>query len=1075
MIKRSKMIAGVLLFTMLLSGIPEGFGTVTTVYADEPLATVEKTEEPESGEQNPEDDDLKETAPSEDDKEVIEEQVPAKDQDADEKSSDSVEVTDKKEDTPADPEAATAKPEQKAEQKEETEKDKDAEKPEKEYPAFKQSKTADGVTVTVEAKEGVFPEGAKLSVTSVSSSETEKEVDKERDDKNVAVSYTFDIKVLDEEDNELQPAEDQNVKVSFRTAEVADPNLEVSVYHISEEEGAEELDVDVSGQTAVAESDGFSYYTVEFTYNDLQYVLAGDESVALSEILSAVGLVGEATEVTVSDPGLFSASKQNGKWIITAHKAFSSNEWMRVTIGDITYEITVTDDQTSGTCGNGLTWTLENGTLTISKTGDGDGKMSNWSSSPWDSSINSVVIGDGVTSIGSNAFAGCVSLTSINIPSSVTNIGEYAFAVCSLTSISIPSSVTNIGMHAFAGCARLTSISIPSSVTSIEMGAFSNCQSLTSIVIPSGVTSIESGAFGGCSSLTSIVIPSTVTNIGSNAFQNCPASLSVYFDGTQEQWNRISGDFPSNVNRVNVFTATPNPSAGGTIAVTSETTPPSRVAESDAFTYTPGQDVKLTATANNGWRFVSWTKNDTQVGTDAEYSFSAEVCTLVANFREQRSFAIDGSVSNHTYSGSAYNPAPTVKDGTTTLTKDTHYTLNYQRKTGTDTWSDVDAANVKDVGTYKVVVTGKNGTVYEGASTNAQFSITQRSVTITANDATKTYDGSALTQGAFSNSALEAGDTHTFVVAMTSDSTITNVGTQPNVIATVDGTAVTTGTATSIGNYLVTTANGTLTVNSKAVTITAQNKAFTYDGNAHSWPYYDVTGLVGSDAITATVTGSITSVNESPVTNVVSSYSFTSGMPENYSVTTRNGQLTMTGNPAPINPAPINPTPKHDDDNSHHEDSSSSSQTNNTRVPDGCDELRLILSSAIATAKVTGTPQTVYWNKGTSLPYDAMKTLHDNPMITLVFTYKYLGMDFAAVIPGSAAYATPAIQWYGPIYLYLLYGNTKVPAATGTYTIKSGDTLSGIAMKLNTTIQHLKNVNSIRNINEIKTGMALKY
>ena len=72
------------------------------------------------------------------------------------------------------------------------------------------------------------------------------------------------------------------------------------------------------------ESDGFSYYTVEFTYNNLQYVLNGDESVALSEILSKVGLVGEATDVKVSNSELFSASKKDDKWIITAHKAFNS-------------------------------------------------------------------------------------------------------------------------------------------------------------------------------------------------------------------------------------------------------------------------------------------------------------------------------------------------------------------------------------------------------------------------------------------------------------------------------------------------------------------------------------------------------------------------------------------------------------------------------------------------------------------------------------------------------------------------------------------------------------------------------
>ncbi len=74
MIKKNKAIAGVLLFTMLLSGIPEGFGAVSNVYADEPVASVETVAEPESGEQTPEGDDLDEANPSEEEKKTIEEQ-----------------------------------------------------------------------------------------------------------------------------------------------------------------------------------------------------------------------------------------------------------------------------------------------------------------------------------------------------------------------------------------------------------------------------------------------------------------------------------------------------------------------------------------------------------------------------------------------------------------------------------------------------------------------------------------------------------------------------------------------------------------------------------------------------------------------------------------------------------------------------------------------------------------------------------------------------------------------------------------------------------------------------------------
>ena len=95
-------------------------------------------------------------------------------------------------------------------------------------------------------------------------------------------------------------------------------------------------------------------------------------------------------------------------------------------------------------------------------------------------------------------------------------------------------------------------------------------------------------------------------------------------------------------------------------------------------------------------------------------------------------------------------------------------------------------------------------------------------------------------------------------------------------------------------NYVITAVAGKLTINPKAVTVTAKSEEFTYDGTAHSNTGYDVEGLVGNDAISAVVTGSITFPSESPVTNEVTSYEFTTGTAGNYSVTTANGQLTMT-------------------------------------------------------------------------------------------------------------------------------------------------------------------------------------
>ena len=134
-------------------------------------------------------------------------------------------------------------------------------------------------------------------------------------------------------------------------------------------------------------------------------------------------------------------------------------------------------------------------------------------------SLTSLVIPDSVTNIGDYAFKGCISLAEVVIPNSVTNIGKFAFSRCkSLTEIILPDSVTRIGDSAFANCFSLTGIVIPSSVTSIGNGAFRHCSSLTSLVIPNNVTTIGGSAFSDCSSLRSLVIPESVVNLNGNLF-----------------------------------------------------------------------------------------------------------------------------------------------------------------------------------------------------------------------------------------------------------------------------------------------------------------------------------------------------------------------------------------------------------------------------------------------------------------------------------------------------------------------------------------------------------------------------
>ena len=205
--------------------------------------------------------------------------------------------------------------------------------------------------------------------------------------------------------------------------------------------------------------------------------------------------------------------------------------------------------------------------------------------------IMSVIIPEGVTSIGSYAFNWCWNLATVFIPASVTSIGinpfygnmslasidvdtanacyasvdgvlfnksrstllryppakedaEYAipsfvatiesdaFESCNnLISMTIPEGVASIGYEAFSQCYNLTSVTIPGSVASIENYTFYFCNNLSFLTIPEGVTSIGTGAFYYCSSLTSVTIPSSVTSIGDQAFYDCSNLTEMDFSG----------------------------------------------------------------------------------------------------------------------------------------------------------------------------------------------------------------------------------------------------------------------------------------------------------------------------------------------------------------------------------------------------------------------------------------------------------------------------------------------------------------------------------------------------------------
>ncbi len=218
-----------------------------------------------------------------------------------------------------------------------------------------------------------------------------------------------------------------------------------------------------------------------------------------------------------------------------------------------------------GICGSDLIWQLDDaGKLTIS----GSGAMSDYSYNtiPWyafKDSVKTLLIDQGVTSVGECAFYQCYGLTSVSLPTTVTIIGENAFYSCTqLTDIIIPNSVTTIGGYAFRLCNSITNIKLPDSVSTIGTSAFSYCLGLESINIPDsvatinqstfrdskklkhvtigkGVTKIMSSAFEACSSIESINIPTTVTSIQPTAFEGCEKLSTVIYCGTATQWEAI--------------------------------------------------------------------------------------------------------------------------------------------------------------------------------------------------------------------------------------------------------------------------------------------------------------------------------------------------------------------------------------------------------------------------------------------------------------------------------------------------------------------------------------------------------
>ncbi len=257
---------------------------------------------------------------------------------------------------------------------------------------------------------------------------------------------------------------------------------------------------------------------------------------------------------------------------------------------------------------SGLQWKLtKSGTLTISGKGDmpdfnfGNPSISN---RPWNDNIGSVqkiIIEDGVTSIGSNAFRKC-DVYSVSIPKSVKKIGDDAFRECRKISYVYLEGVVTIGERAFQSCDNIRGVTLPACINKIGSAAFFQCQQLLSVgfdpdtesvtvgddifnscwrlmdvtlpktmnqigknmfyscmalpglIIPEGVTSIGEGAFTNCSYMTTVFIPKSVKQIGIAAFAKSGLT-TVYYGGSEAEWKNIQkiGDTAATLSNVTLF------------------------------------------------------------------------------------------------------------------------------------------------------------------------------------------------------------------------------------------------------------------------------------------------------------------------------------------------------------------------------------------------------------------------------------------------------------------------------------------------------------------------------------------
>ena len=201
----------------------------------------------------------------------------------------------------------------------------------------------------------------------------------------------------------------------------------------------------------------------------------------------------------------------------------------------------------TGSAGDNITYRVSGKTLDSNLILSGHGPMNDYveEGTPWEEEsydIVSIIIEDGITSIGNHAFHGCYNVENIEIPNSITRIGNSAFTSChEVKSFIIPDSVEEIGEEVFFCCEGIISITIPKSVKKLGKDLISGCESLESVKIEADIDRIPEGIVWDCEKLKEMWIPA-VSEIDELAIGECPNLKDIYYAGTKEQWESIKID-----------------------------------------------------------------------------------------------------------------------------------------------------------------------------------------------------------------------------------------------------------------------------------------------------------------------------------------------------------------------------------------------------------------------------------------------------------------------------------------------------------------------------------------------------